>query len=60
MPWKHIGEWRCGSSHSNLTLETDKWSASQPTTLPREATSGTLRVGGWVGLRTGFDSLEKR
>jgi hypothetical protein len=38
-----------------------EWSASLPGRFtPGEGASGTHRIGGWVGLRTGLDYLEKR
>jgi hypothetical protein len=37
------------------------WSASRPGRFtPRERTTNTRRIGGWLNPRTGLDDLEKR
>jgi hypothetical protein len=38
-----------------------EWSASRPGYfIPGERAPGTNWIGGWVGLRTGLDDVEKR
>jgi hypothetical protein len=38
-----------------------KWSASHPDHfIPRERGPGTPWIGGWVGLRSGLDAVDKR
>jgi hypothetical protein len=38
-----------------------EWSPSRTVLLiPKERTTGTLWIGGWVGPRTGLDDVEKR
>jgi hypothetical protein len=38
-----------------------EWSVSRPGHFnPGERTSGTHRIGGWLGLKAGLDDMEKK
>jgi len=44
-----------------LALDEGKWSASRPGRFaPRERAHGTRWIGGWVGPRSGLDTVVKR
>jgi hypothetical protein len=57
-----LGEWRYISTHSlTSALDGGEWSASRPGRFtPRERTSGTPWIGGWVGLKAVLDTVVKR
>jgi hypothetical protein len=55
----HEGTWESGGivlPFLTAALDGREWSASEP----GHFTPGTYRIGGWVGPRTGLDSMEKR
>jgi hypothetical protein len=61
MPRRHMREWRYSSTILDLGTSW-RWAISftpQPLYL-RERVHGTHWIGGWVGLATGLDSVEKR
>jgi hypothetical protein len=58
---KTIGEWSYRSSILDLVLDGGEWPASRPGRFtPWERAPGTHCIGGWVGLRTSLDDVDKR
>jgi hypothetical protein len=57
-----LGEWRYRSTHSlTLVLDGGEWSSSWAGRFtPRERAPGTHWIAGWVGPRTGLDTVSKR
>jgi hypothetical protein len=56
------GEWKYSSTHSlTSALDEGDWSASRPGRFtPMERAPVTHWIGGWVGPRTGLDTVSKR